>query len=401
MAAHDTTASQTPEQIQPKTPAPRKLRRKHKNMFRDEKGRWWIDYYRRDAEGKLTRHKKLCGKTKESAERMLRTIRVAVDKSEYVDPFQAPRLADYVKDFRANSDKVSHRKAGARFDRLTGFFGHLKLSQITPKLIERFQLERRESGTGRNGKTPVKPATINREVQLLRAILGKAVRGRELAHNPATAVKNYKEAPPRDKFLHRPQIRKLLLATKQSQSPLLRSVVYFALETGMRKSEIFNLKWVDVDFASGQLLVTKTKTNTPRHIPLSRRARWLLSKRAAKAPLSTYVFESESRDGKRQPVVDVKKAWHTALLRAGISDFRFHDLRHTFASQFAMKGGNLYALAVILGHANPAITLKVYAKLSPEFLRSQVATMDRKLFESEPSGKRMDTERVSDEERET
>lgn len=350
----------------------------------------------RDAEGKLKRHKKLCGKTKESAERQLRTIRVAVDEGKHVDAFQAPRFADYVKEFREVHDQVSYQKAGARFDRLTKFFGHLKLSEITSKLIERYQVERKEKGTGRDGKTAVMPATINREVQLLRTILGKAVKGKRLAINPALEVDDHKEAPHRKRFLTKPEILKLLQATKQSFSPLLRAVVYLALETGMRKSEIFNLKWDDVDFASGQLLVTQSKTNTQRHVPLSRRARWLLSKRAAKAPLATWVFESESRDGQRAPVVDVKKAWTTALLRAGIHDFRFHDLRHTFASQFAMKGGNLYALAVILGHANPVMTLKVYAKLSPEFIHSQVATMDRKIFEAATS-QRMDTERVSGE----
>jgi integrase len=366
-------------------------------MFRDDRGRWWIDYHLRDAEGKLRRHKKLCGKTKESAERILRTVRVSVDEGKYIDPFQSPRFSEYVKNFRETSDKVSHQKAGARFDRLIAFFGHLKLSAITPKYIERYQRDRKENGKGRGGKTQVMPATINRETQLLRSILGKAVRQGELAKNPALSVKDHGEGAQRERFLTRSETLKLMQATKQSNSPLLRAVVCLAMETGLRKSEIFNLKWDDIKFESGQLLVTKSKTNKQRHVPLSRRARWLLSKRAASNPLATYVFESENRDGKPAPLVDCKKAWHTALVRAGISNFRFHDLRHCFASNFAMSGGNVHALAKILGHANPVMTLGRYAHLSGDYIREQAAFMDRKPRESEGSGYRMDTERVSGE----
>ena len=68
---------------------------------------------------------------------------------------------------------------------------------------------------------------------------------------------------------------------------------------------------------------------------------------------------------------DVKKAWWQALRRAKIEDSRFHDLRHTFASHFAMKGGNIYALAKILGHSNPKMTLDRYAHLSPDFIQEQ------------------------------
>ncbi len=378
-------------------PTSRKARRKNRCMFRDARGRWHLDYYSRDAEGQLRRHKKLIGKTKEAAERALRNVRVSMDEGTYIDPFRAPLFSQFLKEFRENhSDKISYQRAGARFDRLKKFFGHLKLSQISPGLIERFRRERRETGKGRNGKTQVMAATINREIQLLRAVLGKAVKGGKLARNVALNVTDHDEGEQRERYLKGPEIRKLLQATKKSNSPLLRATVYLALETGMRKSEVFKLKWADVDFETGQLLVRNTKTGIQRHIPLSRRARWLLSKRAARNPLATYVFQSESRDGKPSPVVDVKKAWHTALLRAGISDFRFHDLRHTFASNFAMAGGNVHALAKILGHSNPVMTLGRYAHLSGDYIREQRTFMDRKPVASESTGPRMDPRRVSD-----
>jgi integrase len=133
-----------------------------------------------------------------------------------------------------------------------------------------------------------------------------------------------------------------------------------------------------VHFEARKILVRDTKSGEPRHVPLSRRACWLLRKMAAKNPLGAgWVFESQDRDGQKAPASDVKKAWHVALRRARIEDFHFHDLRHTMASHFAMKGGNLYALAKILGHSNPKITIDRYAHLSPEFVDEQRRVMDR------------------------
>jgi hypothetical protein len=105
---------------------------------------------------------------------------------------------------------------------------------------------------------------------------------------------------------------------------------------------LFGLRWADVDFESAQVLIRETKTGVQRRVPLSRRARWLVAKLAARAPLSTWVFESASRDGSPAPVSDVKKAWRQALRRARIEDFQFHDLRHTFASHVPASRSSKY-----------------------------------------------------------
>ena len=101
---------------------------------------------------------------------------------------------------------------------------------------------------------------------------------------------------------------------------------------------------------------------------------------AAHDPLATWVFQSRDRKGEPSPVSDVKKAPCVALRRAKIENFRFHDLRHTFASHFAMKGGDLYALAKTLGHADPKMTIDRYAHLSQEFINEQRAVMDRATY---------------------
>ena len=145
----------------------------------------------------------------------------------------------------------------------------------------------------------------------------------------------------------------------------------------MRKSELLGLCWSDINFEAGEILCRKTKSGEPRHVPMSRRARWLLNKLAAKNPLSTWVFESHSREGTKAAALDTKTSWRTCLRRARIEDFRFHDLRHCFASHHVMKGGDVYALARILGHSNPLVTIDRYAHLLPEFVNAQRRVMDR------------------------
>jgi integrase len=152
--------------------------------------------------------------------------------------------------------------------------------------------------------------------------------------------------------------------------------VYLALQTGMRKSELLGLRWSDVNFEAGKILARETKNGEPRQVPMSRRSTWLLKKLAAKNPLADWVFESQRRDGSRAPAGEIKTAWHRAMRLARIEGFRFHDLRHTFASHFAMRRGDLYALAKILGHRSPQITLDRYAHLSPEFVHAQRGIMD-------------------------
>jgi len=339
---------------------------RHRAMFRDERGRWVLDYY---ALGK--RRRKVCGKSKADADRMLRQLRTQIDAGEYVDPVGVPTFARFAEIFaeRHGRHKVSYQKNAYVTRGLVEFFGATKLSRITSGHVEDYRTARL---SGERGKV-----TVNREIEVLRTMLAKAVKWGFLAKNPADKVEDYDEDNKRERFLSNDEVRRLLRATKQSRSPLLRPAVYLALETGMRKAELLGLRWDDVQFEAGKILVRETKSGEPRHVPMSRRARWALSKMAARNPLATFVFESEAADGTKAPALDVKTAWRKALLRARIEDFHFHDLRHTMASHFAMKGGNLYALAKILGHSNPKITIDRYSHLSPEFVQEQRRVMDR------------------------
>ena len=350
-------------------------RRKHKCMYRDEKGFWWIDYYNPSGQ----RRRKKAGKTKADADRLLHSIRGAINSGDYVDPSRSPSFRAFVDTFmeRHGNHKISYLENRHTIKRLKDFFGETKLTRINASHIEQYRLLRRGEKSANDNKSPLSPSTINREVEIIRSMLSKAVRWNFLGKNPACQVEDYDEDNKRERFLSNEEMRRLLRATKKSNLPILRAAVYLALQTGMRKGELLNLRWTDINFESRQILVRDTKTGLPRHVPLSRRAVWLLRKRAALDPLATWIFETKGEDGLRAAAKDTKTAWYRSLRLAGIDNFHFHDLRHTFASHYCMAGGNIYALAKVLGHANASMTLGRYAHLSPQYINEQRLVMDR------------------------
>ena len=150
----------------------------------------------------------------------------------------------------------------------------------------------------------------------------------------------------------------------------MRGIITVALHTGMRLGEILDLKFQDLDFTSGVLTVRDSKNSESRHIPMDSTVTALL-KRTQPVANCEYVFPNAA--GKRwnysqEPFRNVRK-------RAGLVDLHFHDLRHTFASQWMMNGGDLYALRGILGHKSIAMTQR-YAHLSPAYQRVMVDRME-------------------------
>src|SRR5262249_1087591 len=142
------------------------------------------------------RHRKLInGATKEDAERELREIFCAVDNGTYADPRRAPAFTAFCATFdkRHGQHKIMYRRDSNRIERLKKYFGDRKLSDITSGMIESYRLDRIEKGRGRDGQNTLAPATVNREVMILRAMFNKAVKWGMLARNPAQSVEDYDE----------------------------------------------------------------------------------------------------------------------------------------------------------------------------------------------------------------
>jgi len=174
------------------------------------------------------------------------------------------------------------------------------------------------------------------------------------------------------RYLTEEEEKKLLEAIK---NPLLKDIVIFALNTGMRKNEILNLKWTSVNFNLRSVILEPHETkNKRRHILPLNKAAWEVIERRykEKADSCEFVFH---RNGK--PIRCIKEGFKTALRKAGITDFRFHDLRHTFASRLIQKGVDLYVIKELLNPTEITTTQR-YAHLRIDNLRKAVARLGLK-----------------------
>jgi integrase len=149
----------------------------------------------------------------------------------------------------------------------------------------------------------------------------------------------------------------------------LRDIGDCALNTGMRKGEILSLKWNQV--SNGFIYLQKTKLSNPRQIPINDDLKDQFKRIRKRQHLgSKHVFVCEGKH-----IEDIKSSFPAAVKRAKIEDFTFHDLRHTFASHFVMRGGDLKVLQEILGHKTIEMTMK-YAHLSQVHKRDAMNLMN-------------------------
>jgi len=255
--------------------------------------------------------------------------------------------------------------------------GDRKLADITTKDIKRVLNDyaagkaMRGNGVDKAGKPKITstnrtraPATVNRMKAALSALFKFAVAEGYIADNPARKVPNRKENNERIRYLgdehHAPDEReRLLAACKQSEWPKLHLLVVLAITTGARRGELLGLKWTDIDFQRRTATLHDTKNGDSRVLPLPTPA---ISELMKFRKTSGLIFP-----GLRKPQrpFDPHKVWNKALEEAGISDFRFHDLRHSAASYLVMAGATLHECAEVLGHRSIQTT-KRYAHLSTE-----------------------------------
>ena len=181
----------------------RKARRRTRCMFKDDRGRWWLDYYAPNGK----RRRKLVGTSKSEAERMLRRIKTTIDANSYVDPAKAPSFREFSAIFmeRHGQHKSSYARNKGMFQKFDEYFGHIKISRITSGHLESYRLLRLSQKSHR-GVGPVSNVTINRDIEVLRSMLAKAVRWGFIGKNPASEVEDYDEDNRRERFLSSDEI---------------------------------------------------------------------------------------------------------------------------------------------------------------------------------------------------
>jgi len=340
---------------------------------RKRKKSWLIDY--RDPHGKRVR---LAFKKKKDAEAELGKRVSLIAEKRYLDVKKEfkTKLKDLTEKYAEN---FQHPIKKSYCENFREYFGeHTLLANIRYVDLETYRNRLKQKPTF-YGKAR-KESTINREMSCLNHIFTKAVEWDMIEQSPFSKGKPLllKENNTRLRFLREDEIIRLL----NSSPKYLRNIIECALNTGMRRGEILSLKWDQI--RNGFIYLKETKTKEPRQIPINNTLEALFKNiRKENGLKSKYVFlydgqiiEAKSGKGRKpkkepQPVRNIKKAFKSALKRAGINDFRFHDLRHTFASQLLMKGGSLKDVQELLGHKTMTMTLR-YAHLTQEHKRKAV-----------------------------
>jgi integrase len=319
-------------------------------------GVYWSDYY---VSGRRKRER--IGPDKRLAQTVLRKRKVAIAEGKYLDKREVPHCTfNELADLYLAWAQVNHQGYVGTRSRVELFrreFGSRQLRDITPLLVDAY--------VSRHASIR-KPATVNRDLVVLRHMFQKAREWGKALDNPVSHQKPLRVNNRRLRYLSHEEIPRLLSAADE----ILRPLLIVALHTGLRRSELFALTWQDVDVKQGVIRVVYTKNGERREIPMTDT---LLAtvQQLPRRLASDYMFPGKTGKG----VVDVRKRFHRTLQEAGIEGFVFHDLCHTFASHLVMAGVDLMTVKEFLGHKDLEMTLR-YAHLAPDYKRAAIARLD-------------------------
>jgi len=219
-----------------------------------------------------------------------------------------------------------------------------------------------------------KPASNNKVTNLLKHMFNKAVEWEMVTEDILKRIRKIKPLKDNGKRLRYLTIEEVQTLISKCDAHL-RPIVITAIHTGMRRGEILSLQWeMNIDLKHGYVLLDRTKNGERREIPIDETLRGVLQGLARRLDIP-YVFYDQATG---KPFKDIKRSFNTALRRAGIRDFHFHDLRHTFASHLVMSGIDLTTVSRLLGHKSLNMTLR-YSHLSPGHLNNAVNVLDKTL----------------------
>ena len=246
-----------------------------------------------------------------------------------------PKFKDLIGEYR---DKVTpthkgHQSETYRLNRFAiSWIGRVKVAYLTPRHFEQYRNDRLEI---------VKECTVRGELTLMKRVLdyGMRILGVGLTDNPIKFIELPSTYTPRTRRLENDEFERLLTIALEQKNSLIEPIIIFAVETGMRRSEILKMRWSDIDETKKTAKLTNTKNGDDRIVPLTRNA-----------------FEVLKNLGKDKEVVFpitancLQLAWRRVKKKADIDDLRFHDLRHEAISRFFEHGLTVPEVALISGH---------------------------------------------------
>jgi integrase len=282
--------------------------------------------------------------------------------SKKPSPLFEDMAQEYLRYYAANRRPRSVRRHEMACRALRPLFAGKRLADITPFNVERYKQERKRAG--------VSEVTINRELAFLKNLFTKAMEWGKVAENPVKKVRLYREDNARTRFLTDDEEANLIA----SCGPQLKLLVVAAINTGFRASELLSLTWQDIDFRRGVVSVRAgyVKNGEARSVPMNDTLTMVLKSARVNCAEGEQVF----RNQRGQPYRSYRTAFERAVHQAGIRDFTFHDLRHTFASRLVMAGVDLATVKELMGHKHITMTLR-YAHLSSDHKRAAVKKLDK------------------------
>ena len=345
---------------------------KQRGIFKQKNSKYyWICYTNLD--GKIIRESTKTTKFKEALAR-LDERREAIRKGQEPEPIK--RIPNHTYSYLAGEylkwceRQRSFRSKKGFILQLVDSFGNIPLKHFSTRLIEQYQTDLLSKGN--------KPSTANRLLATLKHSITKGYQWEYVSEETLKRVRQVKLLPENNRrlrYLSKEEIQTLI----KNCHGVTRDIVITALNTGMRKGEILNLKWENIDLIHGFILLDITKNGEKREIPINQTLKDLFSNMPSRFR-GGYVF----CNGDGKPYQDVKRSFQTALRKAGIKDFHFHDLRHTFASQLVMAGVDITTVSRLLGHKSLTMTLR-YSHLAPEHLSKAVNILDSVINENSTS----------------
>ena len=321
---------------------------------------WWVRFQHNG-----TRVQKSSGKTRKSDALRFLAKTMEAERQRQEQGFHKVRLGVLCEEYC--SQHLPLLKPGTR----VGYLGHIQVLKThfgEDRYVDEIRKAHVAEFVASLKKTGLKSPTIRRYLATTSSIFAFAERSGWLARNPVAQFdkRSLPEAQPRTRFISQAEYRRLLSASPSH----LKLILEMAVQTGMRLEELLGLRWEQVNLERREVRLVVTKTNLPRVVPLSDRAVaiFVASPRLGSSP---YVFTNPNTG---QRYRNLRHSFRKACSRSGITDYRWHDIRHTFASWHVQSGTDLYRLSRILGHSTLQMTTR-YAHLATENLHQAVRDM--------------------------
>jgi site-specific recombinase XerD len=336
--------------------AAEKRRRKARGVFERVPGSgvWWICYW--DARGRRRREK--VGTWSNARDLYIKRKGQALEGKKLPEKLRraTATFAEIATDALAYSKahKLSYSHDLYRMEVLLRWFREYPAEGITPQEIER-RFEQQEWS----------PATVNRYRAMLSLTYRLAIRNGKVRENPARLVTHRLEDNARLRFLSADEETALRSAISANWPERLPELV-LALNTGLRMSEQYRLRWEDVSLSRRILTVPRSKNGATRHVPLNQAGLGAFEALRGRASGSEFVC-----GGVRKP----RKWFEPAVLAAKLEHFSWHCLRHTFASRLVMAGVDIRTVQELLGHKTISMTVR-YAHLAPQHQLAAVERLD-------------------------